>query len=445
MSTQQVFRLRNPALLVALAAAFPVVSYAASAANVNFSTGSVVGINAAGVQRPLTRGADIGNGDTIRTGEGGRAQIRFSDGAMVSLQPQTEFRIDDYQYSGKADGKEKGFFSLLKGGLRTITGWIGRSSRDSYKVSTSVATIGIRGTEYTAGLSPSGETLAVATGEGLVEVCNNTGCILLASGEAGVAEKGSPPRRESSRPRLPPAALPPSNDDQREFVSGDQVNSAGLPAVGASFTTGHIVNTGGVFHGDSTVSLDASGNLIGYTSGSFSSSIGTASVADSGTSDTILKWGRWASGTSTVDNVSVTLSANQGVHLLWGVPTAIMPTSGTGTYSLLGGTSPTETGGSLTPGTLSSASMSVDFGALTYSVSLGGTISGVATTFSASGAGSLTSNKLNTTSLTGLIGACSATGSVAGMFFGSSAERAGITYKLDDGTYTVVGAAALKQ
>ena len=141
-------------------------------------------------------------------------------------------------------------------------------------------------------------------------------------------------------------------------------------------------------------------------------------MADSGTSDTILKWGRWASGTSTVDNVSVTLSANQGVHLLWGVPTAIMPTSGTGTYSLLGGT---------------------------YSVSLGGTISGVATTFSASGAGSLTSNKLNTTSLTGLIGACSATGSVAGMFFGSSAERAGITYKLDDGTYTVVGAAALKQ
>ena len=120
MSAQQVFRLRNPALLVALAAAFPVVSYAASAANVNFSTGSVVGINAAGVQRPLTRGADIGNGDTIRTGEGGRAQIRFSDGAMVSLQPQTEFRIDDYQYSGKADGKEKGFFSLLKGGLRTI-------------------------------------------------------------------------------------------------------------------------------------------------------------------------------------------------------------------------------------------------------------------------------------------------------------------------------------
>ena len=149
MSTQQVFRLRNPALLVAMAAAFPVVSYAASAANVNFSTGSVVGINAAGVQRPLTRGADIGNGDTIRTGEGGRAQIRFSDGAMVSLQPQTEFRIDDYQYSGKADGKEKGFFSLLKGGLRTITGWSGRSSRESYKVSTSVATIGIRAVSYT--------------------------------------------------------------------------------------------------------------------------------------------------------------------------------------------------------------------------------------------------------------------------------------------------------
>ena len=123
------------------------ISYAAEAANINFTSGSVMAVNAVGIQRPLTKGAEIGNGDTIRTGDGGRAQIRFSDGAMISLQPKTEFRVDSYQYSGKTDGQEKGFFSLLKGSLRAITGWVGRSNRENYRVTTSVATIGIRGTE----------------------------------------------------------------------------------------------------------------------------------------------------------------------------------------------------------------------------------------------------------------------------------------------------------
>ena len=72
MSAQQIFRLRNPALLMALAAAFPVISYAAGAANVDFAAGSVTAVNSVGVQRPLSKGAEIGNGDTIRTGDGGR-------------------------------------------------------------------------------------------------------------------------------------------------------------------------------------------------------------------------------------------------------------------------------------------------------------------------------------------------------------------------------------
>ena len=39
-------------------------------------------------------------------------------------------------------------------GLRTITGLVGRSNRDNYKVTTAVATIGIRGTEYTGAFTP---------------------------------------------------------------------------------------------------------------------------------------------------------------------------------------------------------------------------------------------------------------------------------------------------
>ncbi len=446
MSEQQILRLRNPALLMALAAAFPVLSYAA-AANVDFSAGSVTAVNAVGVQRPLTKGSEISNGDTIRTGDSGRAQVRFSDGAMVSLQPQTEFRVDNYQYSGKVDGQEKGFFSLLKGGLRTITGFVGRSNRDNYKVTTSVATIGIRGTEYTAGLNSAGDMLDVATGEGLIEVCNATGCMLLASGETGEVRRSNAPRRTDSRPRLPPPPATLFNDLQPVYSEGDQVTSDGLPAVGSSVATvGGIVGlSGGKYASNASVTLNGDGSLNSFTAGGLTSSQGTAQMADFNGSDSIIKWGRWTNGNITLDNTPTTLTANQGFHHFWGVPTAAMPTTGTGTYSLLGATSPTEAAGLLTSGTLSSASMSVNFGAQTFSLSLAGTISGVATNFSATGSGSISGNNIQNTGISGLIGACAASGSVNGKFFGASAERAGIAYKLTDGISTVIGAAALKQ
>ncbi len=449
MSEQQILRLRNPALLMALAAAFPVFSYAAGAANVNFSSGSVTAVNAVGVQRPLTKGAEISNGDTIRTGDGGRAQLRFSDGAMVSLQPETEFRVDNYQYSGKPDGQERGFFSLLKGGLRTITGFVGRSSRDNYKVTTGVATIGIRGTEYAAGLNSAGDVLDVATGEGLVEVCNAAGCILLAGGESGtVLGAQRAPQRSHSRPRLP--VPPPSlfNDLQPVYSEGDQVTSDGFPAVGSSAATvGGIVGlSGGKYANNASVTLNGDGSLNSFTAGGLTSSQGTAQMADFNGSDPIIKWGRWTNGNITLDNTPTTLAADQGFHHFWGTPTATMPTTGTGTFSLLGATNPTKAAGLLTPGTLSSASMSVNFGAQTFNLSLAGTISGVATNFSATGSGSISGNNINNTSISGLIGACGASGSVDGKFFGTSAERAGIAYKLSDGFLTtVIGAAALKQ
>jgi hypothetical protein len=98
-------------------------------------------------------------------------QLRFTDGAMVSLQPQTtQFRIDAYEFKGQPDGSEKGFFSLLKGAMRTITGAIGKADRKAYRLDTAVATIGIRGTEYAVAY---GNSITVTTNSGLIEVCNN--------------------------------------------------------------------------------------------------------------------------------------------------------------------------------------------------------------------------------------------------------------------------------
>ncbi|MGM0564029.1 MAG: FecR family protein [Pseudomonadota bacterium] len=100
-----------------------------------------------GRARPLERGAPVYKGDTLST-ERARAQVRFSDGSLVSLRPNTQFKVEEYQYDGEEGEEERGLFNLIKGGFRTISGAIGKLNRDNYEVKTAVATIGIRGTHY---------------------------------------------------------------------------------------------------------------------------------------------------------------------------------------------------------------------------------------------------------------------------------------------------------
>lgn len=113
------------------------------------AVGDVVVVRGASEMRAEI-GSEVRSGDTVRVGATSNAQIRMSDESIVGLRSGSVFRIDEYSFSGKADGSEKSIFSLLKGGMRTITGLIGRvQSRERYAVRTQTATIGIRGTHYT--------------------------------------------------------------------------------------------------------------------------------------------------------------------------------------------------------------------------------------------------------------------------------------------------------
>ena len=101
----------------------------------------------AGKEIRLAAGTPVETGDTLRVGEASNLQVRFTDEAIMALRPNTTMRIDDYAYTSKADS-DKSIFSLLKGGLRTITGVIGRNSRNNYAVKAETSTIGIRGTHF---------------------------------------------------------------------------------------------------------------------------------------------------------------------------------------------------------------------------------------------------------------------------------------------------------
>jgi len=107
--------------------------------------GEVESIDAAGNGSALEKNDTVSVGDTVRTGEGGYVVIEFVDGARATVRPNSELKIDRYAYGTDNDGA---VMSLVKGGLRAITGSIAHERPESYKVKTNVATLGVRGTEF---------------------------------------------------------------------------------------------------------------------------------------------------------------------------------------------------------------------------------------------------------------------------------------------------------
>ncbi|MBZ0145453.1 MAG: FecR family protein [Rhodocyclaceae bacterium] len=458
-------------LMTALAAAFPLTGHAANAARVDFALGDVKALAPDGRSRPLAKGAEIASGETIDTGSG-RAQVRFSDGAQVSLAPQTQFRIDEYRFAGKADGSEKGFFSLLKGAMRTITGLVGRSNRDNYKVNTTVATIGIRGTEYSVNY---GNSINVTTGEGIVEVCNAAGCLIVNSGEtAYVPDANTRPVMTDKKAEIPP---PPAQQGQLPgFVAGNDSTGDGTPtalppvvptpAPTLASGPGYFLAMAGVFDGWSdlylldgfegsypTAATFSNGTLAAFTDDGWPASV-TQGTPVGMLTDGIIGWGRWIDGTLMDGGEGYGM---QHVHYVVGMPTpaadmsALQLGSVVATYTLSGYTYPTAWDGSnfTLGGQPISGSLTADFGSYsimgnlavpiggnTYSTSWSGGIYG--TTGSFAGSGPVYSSGPNCSS-------CSA--AITGFFAGTNAARAGLVYVFggDTGIGEIHGAAVFKK
>ena len=106
----------------------------AQAATVTFVSGNATIVSAQGERRAATNGLVLASGDTVETGKG-RMQLRMVDGALMSLQPETTLRLDEYHLATNGGTDEKGYMSLVKGGLRTVSGIIGKARPDNYKLS----------------------------------------------------------------------------------------------------------------------------------------------------------------------------------------------------------------------------------------------------------------------------------------------------------------------
>ena len=433
----------------------------AAAGRAEFVLGGATVSGTDGRERPLQRGSDLDAGDTVRTSDG-RVQIRFSDGAYVSLQPNTEFSIREYRFDGKPDGAERGFFALAKGAMRTVTGLVGRVNRESYRITTPTATVGIRGTGGVIQVLEDGATLIVGT-SGIWSLTNAAGSIDVPAGVSALAPAtpDAPPQRTSQAPQSGPAPLVA----QATFSQGEQRTGTGAPAgvagtpplaSGAGYAAALAYGLVGDpaqrvalvdVHASVIASFDGSGRLNEATaSGSVYKFIGTH--AEFG-SDGVLAWGRWT-GQINAGSAAEGYGPNQGLHYVVGMPTPTLPAMGAATYMLLGATSPTYLDGSTAPGKLT-GDLKVDFGLLKVGLNLNVAMPdgrGYAMGGNAQITGSGFSGQTGLTA-TGSGGACmqGCAASLQGFFAGANAERAGVGYSVTDAfaNKAVVGAAAFQR
>lgn len=401
-----VFRMGRKGLMAAMiSAAFAGPALASTAAHVDFAIGAVTATGKDGRARALAKGVEVLAGDRVVT-TSGRAQLRFTDGAYVSLQPNTTFEVREYRYDGKTDGTEKGIFGLLRGAMRTVTGLIGRVNRSAYQIQTPTATVGIRGTGGIIEVLADGTTRVTGdSGTWFIKKPNQDTLDVPAGtvGEAG-PDPDEPPKETTEQPVLGPpqpikvarfSQLPPTAGEAT-FVAGNQVNAFGIPASlsdgqgsappmpldgyfdAVGFTTQESAS---IVQGPFLIGAEAKfdppnlsdpfnpipsqGKMLEFAKPNFASPteqyklLGTQSengvAFEPGTVDKlIVAWGRWTG------NVDITFPPNPttttnffpqgGLHYVVGLPTlpAQIPTGSTFTYNFAGATAPTD--GVNTPG-----------------------------------------------------------------------------------------------
>ena len=339
------------------------------------ANGTFLAIQSDSSSRSLTRGSEFYQGDRLWTGPRTKAQIRFSDGAIMTLRADTEFRVDEYEFDSQNANRNKSFFTLIKGGFRTITGLISRLKPDSYKVKTSYAIVGVRGTTYETVID---NALYVAAWQGTVSVENDAGETILGFGQdTNYARVSGANRRPVTLLEAPPQLLESVDPDLQEFVRDFNRLLEILPSEGTLVRQGFAV-FGGPGSTVATVTAPLNGRGTLETNGMVTIvdpsparilRQGAATLVASANPLPGVSWGAWAGGPVAVQTIAGTTPVPRPVYwLTMAPPTGTL--SGTVAYNTL--VSSSASGNLSPPGTVtvSAFSATVNFGSAFISGSM---------------------------------------------------------------------------
>jgi hypothetical protein len=197
-------------------------------------SGPLMAKKADGKMKILAIRSEVEQGDTLLTEKETYALIKLIDNSEITLKPNTSFVIEQFSYTAEQPDGDHAIFSLLKGGLRSVTGLLGKRNKERFEMKTPAATIGIRGTTFIASYvppaAPGGPALpktpapvALSPGlyvhviDGMIHVTNPMGSQNFAPGQFGFTPNyQQPPVLVPPNPGIllapPPAfSAPPSS------------------------------------------------------------------------------------------------------------------------------------------------------------------------------------------------------------------------------------------
>lgn len=139
-----------------------------------------------GRQLPLEPGMAVAGSDEVLTFPDGRVRLRFADGSLVTIGPNSRCLVAFHRRDPAREGE---ILRLIEGILRVFTA---EAAADSITVRTRSAIATPRGTEWIVERTPG--STAVFVVDGLVSVRGSgDGQVLLAPGEGTDVPDGRPP------------------------------------------------------------------------------------------------------------------------------------------------------------------------------------------------------------------------------------------------------------
>ncbi len=223
-------------LLLAAAGILPSVVHAAGAVGrVTHLSGTLIARRADGSTKLFSTKSEVQEGDTLSTEQETYARIKFADGGEVVLRPGSQLKVAAYAFDQAKPQSDNIVLNMLKGGLRAVTGVVGKRNRDAVNFNTATATIGIRGTHFgalicqndcagvpTVSGKPPENGLHLDVADGAIVVRNTAGQQQINAGQFGYVQSAA----------TPPAIVPATQGVQVTMPTSISQNSASGRGVG---------------------------------------------------------------------------------------------------------------------------------------------------------------------------------------------------------------------
>ena len=205
---------------------------------VMYIRGSVTAIDGTtGVPRILRADSRVRLGEVVETGPKSVVQIVFPDRSMLHVKSDSKIKVAEFNFTRAKPEDDDMVVNIFKGGMRSLTGLVGKRNPDKVRYKTPVATIGIRGTILEISQTKSGSFQTIFDyGGGYVLTADQTR-LLLGAREAGeVNVDGSdnvkiPYPRTEDDPALLAAKLAGSTHEQTIDATSDICRELGSDQV----------------------------------------------------------------------------------------------------------------------------------------------------------------------------------------------------------------------